>query len=263
MLRNVFSKTVWDLRRSLLGWGIGFGLVTLLYAAYYPTLRSSDVNALLDSYPQALKEAFNLTDFSSAAGYLNSSVFTILAPLLMLVFSAAVGARAIAGDEEAGTLELQLAHPLSRISLLLQRFAALFAALVVAAAAVLVALLVISGPADLGIGIGKLAAMCLHLLLLGLCFGTLALVVGAWAGRRSLVLAVTATIGAATYIANSFLAQIDALAWTRRLSPFHWYGAGEPLRNGIQLAGAGVLLAISLVLLAAGAVAFNRRDIAV
>lgn len=87
--------------------------------------------------------------------------------------------------------------------------------------------------------------------------------VGAWAGRRSLVLAVTATIGAATYIANSFLAQVEALAWTRRLSPFHWYGAGEPLRNGIQLADAGVLLAISLVLLTAGAVAFNRRDITV
>jgi ABC-2 type transport system permease protein len=263
VLRNVFSKAVWDLRRSLLGWGIGFALVTLLYAAYYPTLQSSDVNALLDSYPQALKEAFNLTDFSSAAGYLNSSVFTILAPLLMLVFSTAVGSRAIAGDEEAGTLELQLAHPVSRISLLLQRFAALAAAIVVAAAAVLLALLAISAPAHLGLGVTKLAAMCLHLALLGLCFGTLALMVGAWAGRRSLVLAVTATIGAATYIANSFLAQIDALAWTRRVSPFYWYGTGEPLRNGVQLGDAGVLLAASLALLTAGALVFNRRDIAV
>jgi hypothetical protein len=97
----------------------------------------------------------------------------------------------------------------------------------------------------------------------GLCFGTLALVVGATAGRRSLVLAVTATIGAATYIANSFLAQVDAIAWTRRLSPFHYYEAGQPLRNGVQLGDAGLLLAISLVLLAVGAIAFNRRDIAI
>lgn len=57
-------------------------------------------------------------------------MFSILAPL-MLVFSAALGAQAIAGDEEAGTLELQLAPPVSRISLLLQRFAALAAAMVV------------------------------------------------------------------------------------------------------------------------------------
>lgn len=105
--------------------------------------------------------------------------------------------------------------------------------------------------------------MCLHLDLLGLCFDTLALVVGAWTGRRSLVLAVTATIGAATYIANSFLAQVEALAWARRLSPLYWYGTGEPLRNGIQLGDASVLLGVSLVLLTAGAAAFNRRDIAV
>jgi ABC-2 type transport system permease protein len=82
VLRNVFSKSVWDLRRSLLGWGIGFAAVTVLYAAYYPTLQDSDVNALLESYPETLKKAFNLTDFTSAAGYLNSTVFSILAPLL-------------------------------------------------------------------------------------------------------------------------------------------------------------------------------------
>jgi ABC-2 type transport system permease protein len=160
VLRNVFSKTVWDLRRSLLGWSIGFAAVTLIYAAYYPTIRSSDCNALLDSYPETLKKAFNLTDFTSAAGYLNSSVFSILAPLLMLVFSAAPVPRAIAGDEEAGTLELQLAHPVSRISLLLQRFAALAAAMAVIAVTVLLALLLVSSPAGLDLGIGKLAAMC-------------------------------------------------------------------------------------------------------
>jgi beta-exotoxin I transport system permease protein len=263
VLRNVFSKTLWDQRRSLLGWGIGFAAVTLIYAAYYPTLRDADLSSLLNSYPETLKKAFNLTDFTSAAGYLNSSVFSILAPLLMLVFSAALGARAIAGDEEAGTLELELAYPVSRISLLLQRFAALAAAMAVIGATVLAALLVVSGPVGLDLGADKLAAMCLHLTLLGLCFGTLALVVGAGVGRRSLVFAVTATVGAATYIANGFLAQIDALAWTRKLSPFFYYDAGEPLRNGIQLAHVGVLLGVCLVLLAAGAAAFDRRDIAV
>jgi hypothetical protein len=48
-----------------------------------------------------------------------------------------------------------------------------------------------------------------------------------------------------------------------KLSPFYYCDASEPLRNGVQLADAGVLLGISLVLLAAGAVAFNRCDIAV
>lgn len=99
----------------------------------------------------------------------------------------------------------------------------------------------ISGPARLDLAVGKLAAMCLHLVLLGLCFGTLALAVGAAVGRRSLVLAVTATVGADGYIANTFLMQIDALAWTRKLSPFYYYDQGEhpypPRSPGARLPG--------------------------
>lgn len=83
--------------------------------------------------------------------------------------------------------------------------------------------------AQLDLGIGKFAAMCLHLLLLGLCFGTLALAVGAAGGRRSLVFAVTATIGTATYVANSFLVQIDA---RRRAASTGGEFSGSVLRSG-------------------------------
>ena len=35
-------------------------------------------------------------------------------PLLLLVYAIGAGSRAIAGEEESGTLDLLLAHPLSR-----------------------------------------------------------------------------------------------------------------------------------------------------
>ena len=129
MLRNVFTKTLWDTRRSLLGWALAISAVAATYAAFWPTVKTPQMQQALGNYPQAVLEAFNYNDLTSPAGYLGSSVYGLLIPLLVAVFAIAYGTRAIASDEEAGTLELLLAHPVSRTRLALQRFAALTAAL--------------------------------------------------------------------------------------------------------------------------------------
>ena len=79
----------------------------------------------VQNFPEAMREAFHLDDLTSAAGYLQSSVFGLILPLLALFYGAATGARVTAGDEESGTLDLLLAHPVTRTRLILQRFGAL------------------------------------------------------------------------------------------------------------------------------------------
>lgn len=261
MLRNPFTKAVWDARRSLFGWALGLAAVGAMYAGFYPSMKSPAMAKAMEAYPRALKDAFNMQDITSAAGYLGSTVFGILGPLLFVVFAISVGTRAIAGDEEAGTLDLVLAHPVSRTRLLLSRFAALMVSLLVVGAAILLVLLAVAKPAQLDIPVGRLAAAVVHLVLLGLCFGALALTVGAVVGRRAVVLAVTAAVAVVAYFGNTVAPQID-LGWLQRLSPFYYYAGGEPLRNGIQYADAGVLLAVAVVLVGVGTLAFNRRDIA-
>jgi ABC-2 type transport system permease protein len=56
---------------------------------------------------------------------------------------------------------------------------------------------------------------------------------------------------------------VDEIAFLRDLSPFHYYQGGEPLRNGVQVADLGVLVATSVVLVALGGLVFDRRDVAV
>jgi ABC-2 type transport system permease protein len=185
--------------------------------------------------------------------------FNFIVPLLLIVFVATVGARAIAGDEEAGTLDLVLAHPVSRSQVALQRFAALAAATAAVGGAVLLGMLAIAGPAELDIPAGDLAAMALHLVLLGLCFGAVALAIGAATGRRSAVLASTAVIAVMSYFANTLAPQQQATGWLQWLSPFAYYAGGQPLQHGIQLGGVAVLLAVSIALVTGGTLAFRAR----
>ena len=260
MLRDVFTKTLWDARRSVAGWAVAISAVAATYAAFWPTVNTPQMQQALRNYPEGILQAFNYDDLTSPAGYLGSSVYGLLVPLLVAVFTIAFGTRAVAGDEEAGTLDLLLAHPVSRTRVALQRFAALAAALVLVAAVLWLAMLAIAGPAELE---GVTAAETTQLALFGACLGALAFAVGAATGRKALALGASAGVAVLTYLANGVFPQVQGLEWTRDLSPWHWYLGGEPLTNGLQTSDALLLLAVTVVLVAAGSWRFNRRDVAV
>jgi ABC-2 type transport system permease protein len=264
MLRDVFTKTLWDARRSVAGWAVAMSAVAATYAAFWPTVNTPQMQQALRNYPEGILQAFNYDDLTSPAGYLGSSVYGLLVPLLVAVFAIAFGTRAVAGDEEAGTLDLLLAHPVSRTRVALQRFAALAAALVLVAAVLWLAMLAIAGPAELeGVTAAELAAATTQLALFGACLGALAFAVGAATGRKALALGASAGVAVLTYLANGVFPQVKGLEWTRDLSPWHWYLGGEPLKHGLQVGDSLLLLAVTVGLVAAGTWRFNRRDVAV
>jgi ABC-2 type transport system permease protein len=264
MPRSVFGKTLWDQRRNLLGWTIGITAVGVGYAAFYPAINSQQYLDMLESFPEGVLDAMGFADNASAAGYLGSTTFGLLGPALIIAMAAALGGSAIAGDEESGRLDLTLAHPVSRWTVLTQRFAALVAGMLIVCAMLALALVAISGPAELDeIGPANLAAGGLHLALLGTLFGALAIAVGAATGRRALVYAVVAIVGVVGFFGNNLGPAVEGLAWLRDVSPFHYYSGGLPLRNGVQLADAAVLAISSIVLVVAGGWRFDRRDLAV
>ncbi len=264
MLRSVFGKTLWDQRRVLASWSIGVTAVGLLYAVFYPTINTPEMADVLDSFPTGFLDAIGFTDVFSAAGYVGSTTFGLLGPALIIIMGAALGGSAIAGEETSGRLDLILAHPISRWSVTLQRFAALVVGMAAAAALLFVGLVAISDLAQLGeIGVANLAAASLHLALLGIFFGALALAVGAATGRPGLVYATVAIVGVGSFLGNNLGPTIEGLAWLRDISPFHYYAGGMPLRHGLQLVDAVVLFVASLVLVVAGGLLFDRRDVAV
>lgn len=264
MLRNVFTKWLRDARWSLLGWTIAVPAVAAMYAAFWPSMRNPEMMRALEAYPESVLEALNYNDVTSAAGYLSGAVYGLLVSVLMAVFAIGAGTRAVAGDEEAGTLDLVLAYPVSRTRLALQRFAALAVGIAIICTALWLIMVALRGPAQLeGISVGELAAVTLQLGLFAAVFGALAFAIGAATGRKALTLGASAGVAVLGYLANGVLPQVDGLEWVRNLSPWHWYLGGDPLVNGVQPRGVGLLLATTALLVAVGTRAFTRRDVAV
>lgn len=263
MLRTVFTKTLRDQRRGLLGWGIGIVLLVLLMAALWPSIGDiADLQEFLHNYPQALREIFNLEDFSTGGGFFNSELYSVLLPVLFLVYSIGRGARVVAGEEQSGTLDLLLVTRVSRTGLVVQQAAAVGVAVVLLGLVLFVAVMVFSPVFDLGISAGDAASGSLAMVLLGLEFGWLALAVGAATGRRVVALSVAAALAVASYLLYVAGRLVDAMEPWLPLSPFHQALEGGPLGAGLPAAYGWLPLVGALAVLASLPV-FHRRDTAI
>jgi ABC-2 type transport system permease protein len=261
--RTIVTKALWESRRSVTGWALSIGAVGAVYASVWTTMNTPDMQRAMASYPKALMEALNYTDLSSAIGYVGAAVYGLLGALLMIVYGVGAGARAIAGDEEDGRLDLLLAHPVSRARAALERFAAIVVAMLLISVTLWLVIQAVNGPAQLGISAANSAAAGVQLALLGLAHAAIAFGVGAATGRRGLAVAVAAAVAVLGYLANGVFPQVASLRWTRDVSPWNWSVAGSPLRNGLQLGHCGLLLALIVVAVAVGTWAFSRRDVGV
>jgi len=108
--------------------------------------------------------------------------------------------------------------------------------------------------------IGLATAM---LVLLAVAFGALALLVGAIAGSRGLAMGVTTSVAFASYLVDVYAPVSEPLEQIQALSPFYYYDAAEPLRNGLAPAHLAFLVVVTALLAAFALVAFERRDVTV
>lgn len=237
---------------------LGLALVALLVGALYPSL--GDAVGKID-VPSGIGNFIGGGDFATIAGWLRAEIMAIYGPLVVAGIAITSAAATTAGEEESRIFALVLAHPVSRTKLLLAKAAAvalLVALLTVVLFGGLLASVAIAGG---GISAGDLAAVSVHLFFFGLVFGALALALGAGTGRRSLAGGGAAAVALAMFVVNGVAPLLGSISWIDYLTAFHYYEGADPITRGVHLAGIAVLAALTAGLVAAGAIAFERRDL--
>ena len=262
MLGSVFANGMRDQWRSLLVWALAVAVIALMIAAFYPSVKASmaSYQQIADQMPKVLRDAFIGSDIGSPAGWLDTKLFSMMAPIMFLVHAIAAGARGIAGEEEDGTLDLLLAQPVSRGRVLLQKYAGLVAG-VVLLTAVLFATLAITAPMfQMHLGTWQLLQASLLVGLLGLAFGSIAFMVAAAWGRRGLAYGVAGGLAGIMYLMDILAPLSSVLERIQPASLYYYYGIA-PVSDGmraVDVLAFGITALSALVLAYA---AFARRDI--
>ncbi len=257
----VLTGVLKEQRRSMVIWSFAMFAVASFYISFFPSIGSTTaMQDMIDSMPKGMVQALGYDQIATAAGYIGATVYGLLGPVLVLVFGISTGAKLIAGEEEAGSLELELAHPVSRLRLAGERWLAMAVAVTLLVCAVAAASALLITVLDLDVNFGKLLAITVGMLLFALAFGSVAFALGAATGRRAIALGGTAALAVMSYLAHAVGPQMQGGEWMDKISPFGWYLGNEPLVNGWDLVGLGLMGAVVVVSLPVALGTFARRD---
>jgi ABC-2 type transport system permease protein len=270
-MTTAFRSMLARLRGQVLGWGAVLFLLGALMTWMYDSMFKANADALkelMKSYPRELLVAFGAVgegaqefDPASPERFLSMEFFSFM-PLILGVYAVLVGSGLLAADEENGTLDLVLAHPVTRGRLLAGRLLAFVTATVLILAAAWLGWAVALGWSSLAVSRAALALPFLSLLAMLLFFGALALLLSMVLPSRRLAATATGLALVASFFVTS-LSRLNA-AWDAvgRLSPLAYYQSGGAVQGLNMWWFAGLLAAAAVLALLAWRL-FERRDIRV
>jgi ABC-2 type transport system permease protein len=264
---TVIRRFIVDRWRTDGWWALGIFVMVVVNLAFFPGIKGkADLDQTVADLPPALKAMFGIDaniSIGSASGYLQAQVFSSVAPILLLVLAIALGSGAVGGAEEDGGTEFLLSYPITRTSLIIQRFVAMTAVVVLHTVILIAAIFVLCpmfGALD-GVDIAGLAAACVGCGALAMLHASIAFTAGAWFGRRTPATAIASAIAAGGYVLLGLFSAIGAPEPVRYLTPWYWF-----LRNNLMITGADWVafvpaLALSALIGLAAIPIFGSRDI--
>jgi ABC-2 type transport system permease protein len=250
-------------RASLIGWSLGLAAYALITVALFPSVRDTPgFTEVLESLPEAFQAFIGETaSLTTIEGFLTVEYLTYL-PILLGVYVIIAGTRTLVGEEEAGTMDVLMAHGVARTRVVLEKAAALGLTVVAICTAVGLAIalsgLAIAGERDVvGLFLMGLNAVPIALVLAGV-----ALAASAWLRSRRAATVTTIVFLVVSFLVNGFAAVVKSIEGLRYVSVFYYYGESRPLSSGLDWAYVVVFLLLAAGLLGLAVVGFNRKDLA-
>jgi ABC-2 type transport system permease protein len=247
--------------RGLIGWSVGIIATLVLYLPLYPSLAGPDLQALVDSLPDALIQALGYDQIATGAGYTQASFLGLIGFALFAIAAISWGAQAGGGHEESGRLELDLAHRISRTQFVAEALLALVLKVLVVSMVAWAMIAALNAPSQLDINLGNLTWAMVSLAALTFAIGTLSLAGGILTGRKSGGIRLGAAVTVISYVLNAVSSLVPDAQWLADLSPYAWAFGAEPLTTGMDGSGLALLAGLAAGGIAASFIGLARRDI--
>lgn len=264
MIATITRRELRDLRWSIVGFASGIAVYILVITAFFPNVRdnAASYEALLDAYPDALKEIFGLQDMSTLAGFVGSEVLSLVWPIIMAVFVITAATGLVAGEVERGTANLWLSVPVPRRYLLLGKLIGLVIGVIVVVAATAASLYLGSLLVDALLPLSSILALTASLLAFALAICGVTTLLSAGMSERGKAGGLAALLILMAYLAWIASSLSTNWHWLRFFSVFSAFNPQAALSEGsVNMGHLLILLTIALFAWVAATIVFERRDV--
>jgi ABC-2 type transport system permease protein len=260
--RSVFTKTLRDYRVAIIGWGVGMGLVIVSPMASVAALISTpQQRAALAGLAAQFAWNADVVKADTVGGY---AVFKIgIFVFIACIWPLLAASRTLRGEEDRGSLDILLSAPRTRMSIALQKVAAIWTALLLIG--LIAGVLAYLGGAGFKADFTFTDALLwgLDLSLICMVFGGVALLISQFTHERGPAAGATGALLLVFIVVDMVHRVIPGTDWLSRLSPIYYYNLSKPLipSYGTNVGGMLVLLGLALALTAGATWLFARRDV--
>lgn len=260
---NLFTKTLYDKRAFIIGWGLGLAFLGFLMMIFYPAFhQDSGIDQLVKSLPPAFQGLVgDLANLKELPGYVGSQLFEVRIPIFVSILSIILAVGLTVGEEEKGQLRTLAALPLSRSSILMSKWLAIVTIGFITTLATIIGMEI--GLAAIGETLDPMVVLRLGTMmwLLSVSIATLVFGLGLASGSRGLTMGFGILIAVGSFILTTFAKSVDWLQSYEHASLLHYFPAATIAKNEIAMLDVAVLGAVTLFFLLLGLVFFRRRDI--
>lgn len=265
----IFAETLRRNWRQSVYWGLVFAFFAGYAGILVPDMEGmQNYLRILEAFPAAMLQVFGLEDvraFATPEGFVSFSYFVYMA-IGVSIFGVVAGLNVTIAEEDRGILDMLLAQPVQRWQVVIGRFAAYAALMVIVVLFGVAALIGTDALNDnFAIETGRYLSANFMLWLYGLMVMAVTLLISTVVRSRGL-----ATVLAAGFVGGSYMidtiggmANNDTADMLRNLSYFRHYDGMSVLTRDIEIVPVLVLVTLSAALVALSVGFFQRRDVGV
>lgn len=260
---NLFTKTLYDKRSFIIGWGLGMAFLGFLMMSFYPAFhQDTGLDQLVKNLPTAFQGLVgNLNDLKELPGYIGSQLFDVRIPIFVSMIAIILAVGLTVGEEEKGQMRMLLAMPLSRWHILFSKWLAIVAISFMTTLAVIVGMLLGLLAINESLAVDVMVRLGAMTWLLTVCLATIVFGIGIASGRRGLTMALGVLVAVGSFILTTFAKSVNWLEPYEVVSLLHYFPAVTIAKSGIAPSDTVVYSVIILLSLFVSALLFRRRDV--
>lgn len=261
MRNNIFTKVLYEKRRSIALWALIIAVANIAVALLFPAIRDTMGSLAESSIPAGMENWFGeAATWQTYTGYAGQELFGQMS-IILVIMAVLFGSSFLAGYEGNGTLLTLLSRPISRQRVYWQKYAAFVVALAVASVAFFAG--IVAGGWILGepVSYQVFASCTLMIFLLCLTLGSVAYAIGAITGKRGTVGIIVGLYTFVAYLLFSLSTAADIVDKLSYASLFRYTSAPEVIANGLNFGHIALLLLTTVAFAITGVTVFKKRDL--
>lgn len=263
-MKSVFLWEIMRRKMFTLWWSVGIsGLIAMTVLAYLAIKdQAQQLNQTFDSLSASAGSFFGGNDLFSPVGYLSSQVYYILLPLLIIIMAVTLASSIMKKDESDETIELTLARPVSRSSVLIGKALAWGTIILIVGVVSYAVIVICVQIAGLHINQGDLFVTHILTFLFSASFGMIAfalIAVSRMTRGVAGVIAILLSLGG--YVISSLAGFVKDLKPVAEALPYHYFNTVDLLGGTIDKGLIIYIVGVYVIAVIAMWIGYRRRDI--